>query len=1610
MKIMRIRCSIVSLIMVASMILGVVPAYALTPTGSDYIQGTKAGGSVSTDVTIKFPGSGETENPNEPGGDDSGDDGRDENAEQGRYKIYYHYDDSIQRNFGYGFVGDKIPYDMTTPKSFSNSNWILESFDVAEYVSLEEEENTCNIYYVKDNVNKDGSPVAGGDGIPDKYQESTDLGTVLECYGYNVTYNYISGEDTLDGTEEEAGAASLGSAIPFSRSSVRTYNEQSYELDSISASSYTITPLEKQNSVSLNYISVDEGNASDSDKTPATYFVTFDPDNGDGIKTDTVEEGKTVTAPANPEKEGYEFLYWGYPESTLTDVVKPVPSDDGENHDVTVSEYVVTYKEYDFDTPVNANVGLKAIYQLKDTSAEYEVQHYKQALKADAFTDYVLADTEVKAGTVGENVSAVAKSYTGFEIDTQNENSIATETLQTEGTVLKLYYNRSEVTVTVDPDNGEESTTHTIKSGDTISVPETPTKGGYDFDGWAVDGKTFEFSTPIVSDTTITAMWVEAAADAQYAVAHYKQKLNKNGYEIADTDFIDSKDGMSVNAEARPYIGFTENATHKDRVTFGKVDVNSTLILRLFYDRIDYTVTVDPGNGEPTSEQTVTYGGTATKPDADPEKDGYIFTGWVDADSGLPIDWDAEITGDTRIVGSFVEDIPIVDYTINYHYDDEVSATTGKDKLGETIQYAAEENRPWKGQNYMFVKAEAVSSTITEDPGQNVVNVYYTKDAIGKDGGVNGGDGIPDNCQVTVTFNVRHGSPEKTQIVLTAYDAEGTPVKNGKATLGEGDIPQTAPITGYHNGAWDKTPAAGMKVSDGEEFTYTYDRIQYTVTIDPQNGESVQTQTIGHGDPATKPETDPQKEDYNFTGWVDAKTGAPVDWTAGITGDTKIVAAYVEIIYPTADYIVNYHYDNDVNTVTGQGRVGKNIPYGNEEQRTWKDKTFLFVRVDADSTVIAEDATQNVVDVYYTEDSIGKDGGVNGSDGIPDNCQITVSFTVENGIPAYTQRVLTAYGADEEPVQSEEAVLSAAVIPTPSPLEGYHNGSWNKTPTAGATVRDGDAFIYTYDRIQYSVTVDPNNGDDVDTQTIGHGDPATKPDTDPEKEGFSFAGWVNADTGLPVDWAAGITGDTRIIASFVAKITVADYTVHYHYDDDVGTFNGKGKIGDNIPSGNEERRVWKDQSYMYVKTVATSETITDDATKNVVDVYYTKDSIGKNGGVASGDGIPDNCQVVVTFTVMFGTPANTQRVLTAYNAEGMPVKSDEAILGINDIPQISPIDGYHNGSWDKTPVVGSKVNNGDKFIYTYDRIPSYNGGGSGGGGGGISTPSTVTITVVENEGSQVTPNGKVPVEVGKDKHFDIKADEGYVIVDVIVDGESLGPVTEYDFTKVKEDHTLEVKVAKMLSGDHIAYINGYPNGSVGPNKNISRSEVAAIFYRLLTDDARKLNAAKGTSFSDVKENAWYAESVATLAKMGILKGYADGTFKPDSPVSRAEFATIASRFDKLESGNKRFSDVAASHWAYEAISSAAAKGWVNGYSDGTFRPENAITRAEVAKLTNAVLDRACDKDYVNENVGKLTRFTDLEESFWAYYEIMEAANAHDYSSANGVETWIIVSK
>lgn len=365
-------------------------------------------------------------------------------------------------------------------------------------------------------------------------------------------------------------------------------------------------------------------------------------------------------------------------------------------------------------------------------------------------------------------------------------------------------------------------------------------------------------------------------------------------------------------------------------------------------------------------------------------------------------------------------------------------------------------------------------------------------------------------------------------------------------------------------------------------------------------------------------------------------------------------------------------------------------------------------------------------------------------------------------------------------------------------------------------------------------------------------------------------------------------------------------------------------------------------------------------------------------------------------------------VVTANNAETYVV----GLSKITTLPSASK-SGYNFDGWFTAVTGGTQVTldalktaNVPTTVYAHYTVLSTGGGGGGGGGGGSSTN---TITVKKDEGSTVTPagdtNGKVTVPSGSDKNFVIKADDGYTITDVIVDGKSQGPKDSYEFKNIRENHTLEVKVAKLLTGDHIAYIKGYPDGGVHPTANITRAEVSAIFYRLLSDDARSVYTTNIHNFTDV-HNSWASTEIYTLTNAGILKGYTDGSFRPDAAITRAEFAAIAARFDKLSGGDKTFTDVPTDHWAYAAITSAAEKGWVNGYADGTFRPNNAITRAEVVKITNAVLERTCDKDYVADNLSKLISYNDLTSAYWAYYDVLEASNAHDYKVVNDVETWV----
>lgn len=325
----------------------------------------------------------------------------------------------------------------------------------------------------------------------------------------------------------------------------------------------------------------------------------------------------------------------------------------------------------------------------------------------------------------------------------------------------------------------------------------------------------------------------------------------------------------------------------------------------------------------------------------------------------------------------------------------------------------------------------------------------------------------------------------------------------------------------------------------------------------------------------------------------------------------------------------------------------------------------------------------------------------------------------------------------------------------------------------------------------------------------------------------------------------------------------------------------------------------------------------------------------------------------------------------------------------------------------------------DKMIFTNTYTRSSGGGGS--------TGATITVNKTDalgkplagasfvlkdsrgREAYQATSNASGIVRftrVGNGTYtlLEKAAPEDYVTSDktyeltvsgsrVTMNGKPYSPVT-----------FVNRRAAELNRRDHTAFLVGYAEGTFGPERNMTRAEVTTMFARLLT---KQIEADKtySSTFNDVAKDCWAANYIGYMQQFGIVTGYEDGSFRPDAPVTRAEFAAIASRFEKLTQGSKSFTDVPDTHWAVKYINFAATRGWVTGYADGTFKPEHSITRAEVAAVTCRLLERSADQTYIRSHIGELRTFADVTESHWAYWYAMEAANGHDYTKSGGSENW-----
>ena len=321
------------------------------------------------------------------------------------------------------------------------------------------------------------------------------------------------------------------------------------------------------------------------------------------------------------------------------------------------------------------------------------------------------------------------------------------------------------------------------------------------------------------------------------------------------------------------------------------------------------------------------------------------------------------------------------------------------------------------------------------------------------------------------------------------------------------------------------------------------------------------------------------------------------------------------------------------------------------------------------------------------------------------------------------------------------------------------------------------------------------------------------------------------------------------------------------------------------------------------------------------------------------------------------------------------------------------------------------------FINTY--TPSSGGGGDGSSSASLTVNKTdalgkplagASFVLKDSRGReayQATSNASgivrfTKVDSGTYTLLEKAAPEDYVISDktyeltvsgsrVTMDGKTYSPVT-----------FVNRRAAELNRRDHTACLVGYAEGTFGPERNMTRAEVAQMFYNLLLDQDVTITK----TFDDVPAGAWYAKAVNTLASLGVVSGVGNGDFEPERSITRAEFTSIAMKFAEGKTGGTNiFSDVKSTDWFYRAVVNSTQYGWIHGYGDGTFRPNNPITRVEVTAIVNNMLGREADVDFVTEHYDELNHFSDLAVSHWGYYHIVEATNDHDYTKPSSGENW-----
>ena len=1284
-------------------------------------------------------------------------------------------------------------------------------------------------------------------------------------------------------------------------------------------------------------------------------YITYNFYLNEGDKTpyysQIIKNNESLDVPATPEKEGYKFDGWYNGDEQFTTFGTPI-SVTADSTDVNL------YAKF---------VPVCYVYFMDGTGSDARIIATETLTPEGSLSseDFDRAALLVPVGA--------EQAVIGWTKDDEQVGEVS----YVEGGSIYLYpIIANGHWITFDSKGGSYVDPQFVT--DTTEEPTAPTKSGYDFAGW-YDGDTkFSFGGTLDSNKDLTAHWTAKNA-VNYTVIHWPENADDTEYSYKESVQMSGAAGSQTTATAKSYEGFTAQT-----ITQETIAGDGSTIVNVYYKRDVYEVKFYSVKWVPTGWFSGYYDADKLLKTITAKHGAFIGDQWPTINGSST--WQTNPSGQPYQVN--IETMPLGGATFYgpktgsgsetaYYYVEVLPGESGGTLVGgKYYKQHHEDTSP--GTGYSVTKEDqyditgyTFNATISTKIGKKYDNAkfYYTRnnyDVVF----VNNGKTVHTQSYPFKASIAEAGSytPSRPEGIDAAYVFTGWYADPAGAQLYDFDG-KTMPaqnITVYAHWA---APVHKVTFMVGETTYKTMVNVEHKATITlPPNPTS----------------TDSTED---FLGWT-YQDGKPFNPETKITGDLTLYAKFGS----KTGYSVTY-------VTEGSSPVTDDKLYAEDAYATVLNgpstapagKVFLYWNASSDSSGKK----------YYPNDKVlVPKGGVTLTAVYGDKAEtVTLTYNANFGTPPASTQIsgLKNNGLID--------LLSYDELELPK-RDGYTFTGWN-------TQQDGHG-------ISFAAGTSAARVDKVEPNVLYA---QWKKTTIDEEVTVIITG--KTDTKVYNGSEQSVTGyEVKSISNELYKTT--DFTFN-------GTATATGTDADTYQMGlKPENFENKNANFSKVTFVVTDGSLT--ITKR--DVTLTSASASKpydgtaltsknvtvgGNGFADGEGATYNVtgsQTEVgksdnefTYELNANTKANNYNI-TMYKGELVITAADSVAYKVehykqnldgsyNDTPNdIDPLSGT---AGTLTAAAAKDYPGFTPGTVTQEKIKS----------DGTTTVEiqytrnsyTLTINYVYRDGSKAAESHIETILYGKDYSVTSPKISGYTADKLVVSGTMPADnrTVTVTYTKNGGHHprpkpTVEIEDDDALglnTTDHFAYIVGYGNGEVRPQNNITRAEVATIFFRLLTDDVRDENLTKTNRYSDVAATSWYNTAVSTLSSMGIITGYPDGTFRPNAAITRAEFAAIAARFD--HDGDKtaaKFSDIA-SHWAKDEISIAYNNGWITGYPNSTFGPQRDITRAETMTLVNRVLNRQPETE--DDLLPNMTVWTDnANPKAWYYLAVQEATNSHYY--------------